>query len=291
MKGESTMESESRFFALEGCSEQTLDTSIKGYEFGIKDILCLERIMYDLEGSVKFGRDRVIDSDGGGNYVDGLSGLITGYSRLANGVPVMWFGAGGNDEIPVAACAYVGIDRSVRVYVPFSGNVFDRMSMSAYKRGEMSMCDVRYDSDKLFSDASSHIVPKRADYWDGISIRIGNDAGSMRYPFGAVPRWHFGAEPYGAVPRYVCGDFSLSPDAGGSACTVGMGMDTGLRADPGYPVSAGASADVPSPACPGGHSIEITPEQREELLRILGQPLTSDTMARAGISQVQEQPF
>jgi hypothetical protein len=284
------MESESRFFALEGCSEQTLDTSIKGYEFGIKDILCLERIRYDLEGSVKFGRDRVIDPDGGGNYVDGLSGLITGYYRLSNGVPVLWFGAGGNDEIPVAACAYVGLDRSVHIYVPFGGNVFDRMSMRAYKRGEMSMSDVRYDSDKLFSDASSHIVPKRADFWDGISIRIGNDTDFMRNPFSAVPPWHLGAAPFEAVPRYVCGDFALSPDAGGSACTAGMGMDTDLRADPGSPVSAGASADIPSQACPGGRSIEITPEQREELMRIIGQPLTADTAARAGL-QVQEFPF
>ena len=86
----------------------------------------LKKIDFDFENVTDF-------SDGEGFIMPGYDG---GYEILSSGVQVCWCGAGGDWEIPVAFCVYIGSNGKLRGYVPTSGNVYNKKFKSAYGNNE-----------------------------------------------------------------------------------------------------------------------------------------------------------
>lgn len=61
-----------------------------------------------------------------------MPGYELGYDELSNGIPVLWCAAGGDWEMPVAFCMYLGEDGKIHAYVPKDGNSFNKETNMAF---------------------------------------------------------------------------------------------------------------------------------------------------------------
>lgn len=92
-----------------------------------------------------------------------MPGFAFGTDSLPKGTPVWWFGAGGDCEMPVAFCLYLGDDGKIHAYVPKDGNCYNKEKNAAFGNAvgfsaadEMSFLGIEYkfDMDKMRADAS-----------------------------------------------------------------------------------------------------------------------------------------
>ena len=92
-----------------------------------------------------------------------MPGYEVGYGVLHSGIPVLWCAAGGDWEMPVAFCLYVGEDGGTHAYVPREGNAFNKSTNKAFGNDENLSADeeidqfgeYRFDMEKLRADADS----------------------------------------------------------------------------------------------------------------------------------------
>lgn len=112
---------------------------------------------------VNFDCENVLDEedlDGDYDYF----GLNLGYETLDNGVPVLWVAAGGDWELPLALCIYIGEKGELRAYIPKEGNRYNLKEKCAYGSEENPPDDFsehedeEFDMDKLRSAAVKRIV-------------------------------------------------------------------------------------------------------------------------------------
>ena len=90
-----------------------------------------------------------------------MPGYEVGYGILPSGIPVLWCAAGGDWEMPVAFCLYIGEDDEIHAYVPRDGNAFNKKTNKAFGNDEdLSMKEeiekfgeYRFDMDRLRADA------------------------------------------------------------------------------------------------------------------------------------------
>ena len=92
-----------------------------------------------------------------------MPGFKFGQDMLFEGTPVMWFGAGGDWEAPLAFCIYLGEDNKIHVYVPREGNCYNKETNAAFgnslgmsSQEEMQSLGIEYkfDMKKMREDAS-----------------------------------------------------------------------------------------------------------------------------------------
>lgn len=92
-----------------------------------------------------------------------MPGFFVGLDALPGGTPIMWFGAGGDWEKPIAFCIYLGEDNKIHAYVPREGNCFNKEKNAAFGnvlgvnwQEEMEQLKVEYkfDQGKMREDAS-----------------------------------------------------------------------------------------------------------------------------------------
>ena len=92
-----------------------------------------------------------------------MPGFAFGTDSLPKGTPVWWFGAGGDWEMPVAFCLYLGDDGKIHAYVPKDGNCYNKVKNMAYGNAvgadaqeEMKFLgtEYRFDMDKMREDTS-----------------------------------------------------------------------------------------------------------------------------------------
>ena len=118
------------------------------YSSGIEIVLYDEKRRTDPYG-VRFDCENVTYEDEQFN----MPGFTAGYAMLDGKLPVRWVGVGGDWEMPVAACVYIGDDDELKVYVPKAGNVWNfntRCAIGNTKMGqkeEMESLGVKYTFD------------------------------------------------------------------------------------------------------------------------------------------------
>ena len=92
-----------------------------------------------------------------------MPGFFVGLDALPGGTPIMWFGAGGDWEQPIAFCIYLGVDNKIHAYVPTAGNCFNKKTNAAFGNAlemdwkeEMEQLKVEYkfDQGKMREEAS-----------------------------------------------------------------------------------------------------------------------------------------
>lgn len=92
-----------------------------------------------------------------------MPGYKFGLDTLAGGTPIMWFGAGGDWEAPIAFCLYLGEDGKIHAYVPREGNCYNKKTNAAFGNApgmnwkeEMEQFKVEYkfDQGKMREEAS-----------------------------------------------------------------------------------------------------------------------------------------
>lgn len=92
-----------------------------------------------------------------------MPGFKFGQDMLFEGTPVMWFGAGGDWEAPIAFCLYLGEDGKIHAYVPRQGNCYNKETNAAFgnslgmsSKEEMQSLGIEYkfDQGKMREDAS-----------------------------------------------------------------------------------------------------------------------------------------
>ena len=92
-----------------------------------------------------------------------MPGFKFGQDMLSEGTFVMWFGAGGDWEQPIAFCIYLGKDNKIHAYVPKEGNCFNKETNAAFGNApgmncqeEMEQLKVEYkfDMEKMREEAS-----------------------------------------------------------------------------------------------------------------------------------------
>ena len=92
-----------------------------------------------------------------------MPGFFVGIDALPGGTPIMWFGAGGDWEQPIAFCIYLGVDNKIHAYVPREGNCYNKKTNAAFGNApgmnwkeEMEQFKVEYkfDQGKMREDAS-----------------------------------------------------------------------------------------------------------------------------------------
>ena len=92
-----------------------------------------------------------------------MPGFFVGLDALPGGTPIMWFGAGGDWEQPIAFCIYLGEDNKIHAYVPREGNCFNKEKGAAFgnlpdmnAREEMESLGIEYNFDqgKMREEAS-----------------------------------------------------------------------------------------------------------------------------------------
>lgn len=112
-------------------------------------------VMEDVS-SVKFDFENWIsDPEDGFN----MPGFVPGYETLPNGTTVFWTAAGGDWEMPVALCLYMGDDGLLHAYVPDAGNSYNRQEARAWTMDEISAYGVKYEFNmrSLSKEASERI--------------------------------------------------------------------------------------------------------------------------------------
>lgn len=115
----------------------------------------------DLKNSgIEFGTE---NCTGDPNEPFDMPGFKFGQDMLFEGTSVMWFGAGGDWEQPIAFCIYLGEDNKIHAYVPTEGNCFNKETNAAFGNAlgmgwkeEMEQLKVEYkfDQGKMREDAS-----------------------------------------------------------------------------------------------------------------------------------------
>lgn len=92
-----------------------------------------------------------------------MPGYKFGLDTLAGGTPIMWFGAGGDWEAPIAFCLYLGEDGKIHAYVPREGNCYNKETNAAFgnllgmsSQEEMQSLGIEYkfDMGKMREDTS-----------------------------------------------------------------------------------------------------------------------------------------
>lgn len=92
-----------------------------------------------------------------------MPGYELGQDTLAGGTFIMWFGAGGDWEQPIAFCVYLGEDDKIHAYVPHEGNCYNKetnaafgnsLGMSSQEEMESLGVEYKFDMDKMREDAS-----------------------------------------------------------------------------------------------------------------------------------------
>lgn len=92
-----------------------------------------------------------------------MPGFKLGQDMLFEGTSVMWFGAGGDWEQPIAFCIYLGEDGKIHAYVPREGNCYNKVTNAAFGNShdmspqeEMQSLGIEYkfDMKKMREDAS-----------------------------------------------------------------------------------------------------------------------------------------
>lgn len=103
-----------------------------------------------------------------------MPGFQPGFDTLSSGAAVLWIGAGGDWEFPVAFCLYIGDGGGFRAYIPKEGNCYNFKTKKAF--GNDDTCEdieeelersgveeYAFDMDKLHEDAANRIVFKQGD--------------------------------------------------------------------------------------------------------------------------------
>ena len=92
-----------------------------------------------------------------------MPGFFVGIDAWPGGTPIMWFGAGGDWEQPIAFCIYLGVDDKIHAYVPREGNCFNKekgaafgnlFGMNAQEEMETLGIEYRFDQGKMREEAS-----------------------------------------------------------------------------------------------------------------------------------------
>ena len=122
----------------------------------------LEKIEFDLENFTNIGEEFE------------MPGFQPGFDTLSNGVGVLWIGAGGDWEFPIAFCLYIGNGGEIRAYIPKNGNCYNFKTKKAF--GNDDTCEnieeelecngldkYAFDMNKLREDATNRIVFKQKD--------------------------------------------------------------------------------------------------------------------------------
>lgn len=133
---------------------------------GLSEALYSYKVLSDLE-KVEFDLENF-------TYVEGdfdMPGFRPGFDTLPNGVAVLWVGAGGDWELPIAFCLYIGDGGEFRAYIPKDGNCYNFKTKSAF--GNDDICEdveeelehnglegYAFDMDKLRAAAAKRIVFK-----------------------------------------------------------------------------------------------------------------------------------
>lgn len=162
-------------FAKAGVTKEDLKKKIDDAG-GSYEVVYFDKIQKDIK-KIEFDCENTTDpndeEDGGFD----MPGFIHGYDVLSTGVAVCWIGAGGDWEMPLAFCIYIGDDGSLRAYVPKDGNCYNFETKRAI--GNWSSDDdddwgcadheeelkhlgieYKFDMDKLRADAANRIVFK-----------------------------------------------------------------------------------------------------------------------------------
>ena len=98
-------------------------------------------------------------------YPFNMPGYEVGYEVLPSGIPVLWCAAGGDWEMPIAFCLYIGEDDEIHAYIPRDGNAFNKHTNKAFGNDEELSSDEEADKfggymfsmEKLRVDADSAI--------------------------------------------------------------------------------------------------------------------------------------
>ena len=148
----------SKRYAKRGVTEQELRDMID--KEGLYEAVWSDRVQKDIS-KIQFDCENIGIEEDDFN----MEGFEPGYETLASGVPVLWVGAGGDWEGPVAFCVYVGDDGELRAYVPSDGNVYNKEAKAAFGNDDDidQYSDHEFDMAALRKDASERIVFKDAD--------------------------------------------------------------------------------------------------------------------------------
>lgn len=93
-----------------------------------------------------------------------MPGFFVGLDALQGGTPIMWFGAGGDWEQPIAFCIYLGEDNNIHAYVPREGNCYNKDKNAAFGNVvgmcwqdelELMKIEYKFDQGKMREEASS----------------------------------------------------------------------------------------------------------------------------------------
>lgn len=93
-----------------------------------------------------------------------MPGFFVGLDALQGGTPIMWFGAGGDWEQPIAFCIYLGVDNKIHAYVPREGNCYNKDKNAAFGNVvgmcwqdelELMKIEYKFDQGKMREEASS----------------------------------------------------------------------------------------------------------------------------------------
>lgn len=92
-----------------------------------------------------------------------MPGFFVGLDALQGGTPIMWFGAGGDWEAPLAFCIYLGVDDKIHACVPREGNCFNKEKNAAFGNSGMSAqyemetlgIEYNFDQGKMREEASN----------------------------------------------------------------------------------------------------------------------------------------
>ena len=108
-------------YAKAGITEDKLRAKIDDAG-GVYEAVYQSKIQDDLE-KIEFDCENLTDPDDEEGF--DMPGFTHGYDTLPNGVEVCWIGAGGDWEMPLAFCVYIGDDGALRAYIPKDGNCYN----------------------------------------------------------------------------------------------------------------------------------------------------------------------
>jgi hypothetical protein len=149
-------------YAKQGITEEALQSKIDDVGGPHEAFTNVQSVINDIK-KIEVDCENVLGDDYDLEELDySEDGFSYGYDTLSSGVVVRWFKIGGDWEIPVGVCLYVGDDSRLRAYIPKDGNVYNKRLKSAYGNnddGEDHMED-EFDMDAMRNAASKRIVFK-----------------------------------------------------------------------------------------------------------------------------------
>ncbi len=132
-----------------GATQKELENMIKNsgdeYDNGISHVMWNaphtepHKVKYDCENITGIGDEF------------NMPGFKPGYAKLRDGTAVRWVGVGGDWEMPLAVCVYIGEDGDLKLYVPKAGNVWNYETGYAY--GNDTECSMSEEMEKLGVEA------------------------------------------------------------------------------------------------------------------------------------------